>query len=261
MFFFSMLAWNIGLSLLKWPGFGPATFIGLDNYVRLARDSDFWESWAHAAWYIVPFAVLPTALALVLAAVSIESFIGRWLRKLAPLARSGLFLPQIVPISISALIWLGLVDAAGHVQWLKEPTPALVLVSVFMLWLQTGFAYIVLIAGLSRLHPSLLEAAELDGAGRWQRLRYVMLPALRSELFVVLVFLGAGALKVFAPVYYLTGGGPYGSTQTPATFAIGNFFGGKSVGYAAAVTTVSALVIALALAITFTIARRMQARR
>jgi raffinose/stachyose/melibiose transport system permease protein len=129
-----------------------------------------------------------------------------------------------------------------------------------MLWLQMGFAYIVFIAGLSRLNPTLLEAAHLDGAGRWARLRWIIAPSLKPEIFVILVFLTVGAIKVFAPVYYLTGGDPYGSTSSPATFAISNFYGGRSVGYGSAITTTLAVVIAVGLGVTFWIVNRIRAR-
>lgn len=274
-FFFSMFLWNVGLSFLKWPGFGPPEFAGVDNYRRMIENQDFWESWIHVAYYVIPFSLLPTGLALLLAAASYETFIGKWLSKLVPVARSGFFLPQIVPISISALIWMWILDqptsflvsfseAVGWEtapdSWLREPIPALLVLSVFMLWLQMGFAYIVFIAGLSRLNPTLLEAAHLDGAGRWARLRWIIAPSLKPEIFVILVFLTVGAIKVFAPVYYLTGGDPYGSTSSPATFAISNFYGGRSVGYGSAITTTLAVVIAVGLGVTFWIVNRIRAR-
>jgi raffinose/stachyose/melibiose transport system permease protein len=124
-----------------------------------------------------------------------------------------------------------------------------------MLWLQTGFAYVVFLAGLSRLDPTIVEASQLDGANWYQRLRWITGPSLRPEVFVILLFLTVGALKVFAPIFYLTGGGPYGSTSSPASFAIDSFFGGASVGIGSALVTTLAVIIGALLAVTFAVVR------
>lgn len=270
LFFFGMFFWNVGISLLKWPGYGPAKWVGFDNFRIIFENKDFWESWSHAAFYVIPFSLLPTALGLVLAVATYDAFVGRFGSKLVPVARTGFFLPQIVPIAVSGMIWMWMLDGSGGAlnslldglglgsltqEWLREPDTALLAVSAFMLWLQTGFAYVVFLAGLSRLDPSILEASQLDGANWTQRLRWITGPSLRPEAFVVLLFLTVGALKVFAPVFYLTGGGPYTSTTSPATFAIDSFFGGASVGIGSALVTTLALIIGGLLAITFLIVR------
>lgn len=261
-FFAAMFFWNVGISFLKWPGYGPAKFNGLDNYRQVFDNSDFWTSWVHAFFYVIPFALLPTLLGLLLAALVFGAFQGRWGRALAPLARTGLFLPQIVPISISALIWLWLLSTIPETtDWLDQPPTALAATSLLMLWMQTGLAFVIYLAGMSRVDSSQLEAAQLDGANWWQRLRWIIVPVLGPETVVILVFLIIGALKVFAPVYYFTGGGPFDSTQSPAVFAVINFFGGKSVGYATAITTILALVIGATLLVITGILRLIRGRR
>jgi raffinose/stachyose/melibiose transport system permease protein len=269
-FFFGMFSWNVGISLLKWPGYGPAKWVGFDNFRIIFENKDFWESWSHAAWYVVPFSLVPTLLGLVLAVATYDAFVGRFGTALVSVARTGFFLPQIVPIAVSGMIWMWMLNGSGGAvnslledvglgslsqDWLREPNTALLSVSFFMLWLQTGFAYVVFLAGLSRLDPSILEASQLDGANWAQRLRWITGPSLRPETFVVLLFLTIGALKVFAPVFYLTGGGPYGSTTSPATFAIDSFFGGASVGIGSALVTTLALIIGAVLGITFLIVK------
>lgn len=261
-FFAAMFIWNVGISLLKWPGYGPAKFNGLDNYRRVFENSDFWTSWAHAFYYVIPFALAPALLGLLLAGLVFGAFQGRWGRVLAPLARTGLFLPQIVPMSISALIWLWLLSTMpSTVDWLDQPPSALMATSLLMLWMQTGLAFVIYLAGMSRVDSSQLEAAQLDGANWWQRLRWIIAPVLGPETVVILVFLIIGALKVFAPVYYFTGGGPFDSTQSPAVFAVINFFGGKSVGYATAITTMLALVIGVTLLVVTGILRLIRGKR
>jgi raffinose/stachyose/melibiose transport system permease protein len=257
LFFGTMFVWNVGISFLKWPGYGPSKWVGFDNYTHVFDKQEFWESWLHALFYVIPFALLPTAVGLALASVVYEMFRGFISQALVPFARAGFFLPQIVPISVAGLIWLWMLDSMS-LTWLDDPIPALLVLSVFMFWLQMGFAFVVYLAGFSRLDPALLEAADLDGANWWQRLRYISGPSVWPETSVILVFLGVGALKVFAPVYYLTGGGPYDSTISPATYAVTSFFGGRQVGFASAVSTVLALVILIAVVTTLAVSARVR---
>ena len=98
-------------------------------------------------------------------------------------------------------------------------------------------------AALQRVDPELYEAAELDGAGWWNRLTAITLPQIRPETFVVALTCTVAALKVFAPVYVLTRGGPEGTTLVPSYYSFLNFFDKSKVGYGAAVATVLTIVI------------------
>ena len=103
-------------------------------------------------------------------------------------------------------------------------------------------------AGLGRTDPSLTEAASLDGANWGQRFRHVIVPQLKPEIYVVLLTTTITALKVFAPIFVLTQGGPGNATTVPSYLAWQNFFSRNDVGYGAAVSTVmTVLIIVLAL--------------
>jgi ABC-type sugar transport system permease subunit len=102
---------------------------------------------------------------------------------------------------------------------------------------------VIFLSGLSRLNPYVLEAAQVDGANWWQRFRFISSRELGPEISVVLLTSVVGALKVFAPVYYVTGGGPDGATNVPSTYSFNAFFGGNRVGYASAVTVLLAILI------------------
>jgi ABC-type sugar transport system permease subunit len=123
-------------------------------------------------------------------------------------------------------------------------------------WLQVGYSLVIFMAGLSRVDPSLYEAADLDGANWWQRFRHITLAQLRPEIFVVLLTTTIAALKVFAPVYVLTNGGPDGATTVPSYLAYQNFFTTNFVGYGAAIATILTIIVT-AVAI---VALRYQAR-
>jgi raffinose/stachyose/melibiose transport system permease protein len=111
------------------------------------------------------------------------------------------------------------------------------------------------------LDVATIEAASVDGASWWQRMRHITLPSLRPEILVVLLITVVGGLKVFAPVVYLTFGGPQGSTQSAATFAVNSFFGGQYIGGGSAVTTLMALGIGVGVSLIAVIFVRVNRKR
>lgn len=127
-------------------------------------------------------------------------------------------------------------------NWLGEQTSAIVSLMVILVWLQLGYTIVVFMAGLARIDISLHEAAQLDGANWLQRFRVITVPELRPEIAVVLLTTTVAALKVFAPIYAITKGGPGTATMVPSFFS---FFSQSRVGYGSAISTVLALVIGL----------------
>jgi raffinose/stachyose/melibiose transport system permease protein len=128
-------------------------------------------------------------------------------------------------------------------NWLGEAGTAMFALSVMMIWIQVGYTIVIFVSGMSRLDPYLDEAAQLDGATWFQRFRIVTIPQLYPEIAVVLLTTTVAALKVFGPVYVMTGGGPGDATQVPAYFSYFHFFSTTRVGYGAAIATVLALLL------------------
>jgi len=112
-------------------------------------------------------------------------------------------------------------------------------------------------AGLSRIDPSLYEAAQLDGAGWWSRFLTITTPLLAPEIFVVILTTLIAALKVFAPIFVITAGGPDNATLVPSYLTYYHFFTTQRVGYAAAIAVVQT-ILTIALAVIFL---RFQARQ
>jgi raffinose/stachyose/melibiose transport system permease protein len=248
---------NVGISLTSWHGVGTPEFVGLDNYTELFADETFWASFGHNLALVLAMAVLPTALGLLLAASLFDVVAQRHGTRTASLLRACFYLPQVLPIAVAGIVWSwilapdgalnGILGRAGlgrlAQDWLGDPDLALWSVAGVMVWVQLGFPLVVLMAGMQRLDPALLEAGQLDGAGWWQRFWHLTLPQLRPETGVVLLWCTIAALKAFPPVYVLTKGGPAGATNVPAYFSYQNFFEKTEVGYGAAIATVLTLVI------------------
>lgn len=251
------LVWNAQISLTRWAGYDNPVWAGLHNYRFLLINPDFRTSVLHGLWFIVPFAMAPTLIGLVIATVVYEYVVPRFGNGPGTLIRSTLYLPQVVPVSITGLLWVAILDkgglvnqvlsALGHADWqrawLTESRPAQVWLSLIVFWLQLGYTTTIFIAGNARIDTRLLEAAELDGAGPLQRFRAVTLPQLRPEVFVVLLTTVIGALKIFAPVYWITGGGPIGATNVPSLYAFNAIYGGDQVPFGAAVATSFTLIV------------------
>jgi raffinose/stachyose/melibiose transport system permease protein len=252
------LVMTVGISFTRWTGVGSPRWIGADNYTRLWHDANFWASFGHIIALIVAMAVLPTLLGLLLAAVLFDyvakAFGPRW----ATLFRSGFYLPQVLPVAVTGIVWgwilhpgygalNSILDTLGLASltrdWLGDPKYALYSVMAVMIWFQLGYPVVMFMSGLQRIDPELYEAADLDGAGWWQRFRRITVYLIRPELYVVLVTTTISALKIFGQIFVLTRGGPSNATLVPSYFAYKNFFEKAQVGYGSAISTVLTVII------------------
>jgi raffinose/stachyose/melibiose transport system permease protein len=247
---------NAVISLMNWKGIGTPRYVGFANYAKLFADTAFWASLWHTLAFIFAMAIIPTALGLFLAAVLFDYVSSRFGQGWSSFFRSGFYLPQILPISAAGVLWgwilspigalnaiLSAIGLGGLAQnWLGDPQLALISVMGVMVWLQIGYSLVVFMAGLAWVDPSLYEAAEIDGATWLQRFRRITIPMLRPETFVVGLTTTVAALKVFAPVFVLTTGGPDNATIVPSYFAYFHFFQTFRVGYGAAMTTAQTLI-------------------
>ncbi|HTJ34851.1 MAG TPA: sugar ABC transporter permease [Dactylosporangium sp.] len=255
------LLMTIGTSFTEWSGVGSPRWTGLANYDRLVHDENFWKSFSNIVLMIVAMAVVPTLLGLFLAAVLFDYVAPRLGNRTARALRSGLYLPQVLPLAVTGIVWgwilhpsygalntildkIGLGGLARN--WLGDDRYALYTVMAVMLWVQIGYPIVMFMAGLQRVDPELYEAASLDGAGWWQRFTRIAVHQIRPEIAVVLITTTIAALKVFAQIFVLTRGGPGNATLVPSYFAYQNYFERANVGYASAMSTVlTVLIVAL----------------
>lgn len=258
--------WNIYLSFTNYRGIRPPRWIGIDNWSRLIRDATFWASFRNSIWMIVAMVVIPILVGLILASLVFDVVQKRFGAKTASTMRAVYYFPQLLPISLAALVmgWIfrpenGALNAIlkglglGRFQhnWLGSPDTALIFLMIIMIWIQLGYPLVIFMSGLQRVDPELYEAASLDGANWWQRFKVITLPAIKPEIFVVALTCTIAALKVFAPVYMLTKGGPGDSTIVPSYYSYTQFFQSQQVGYGAAISTALTIVI-IVISVVFT---------
>ncbi|MGW0667238.1 carbohydrate ABC transporter permease [Streptomyces sp. NPDC002746] len=254
---FVILPWlhTLQLSFFRWDGVTPGVFTGLDNYRQVLSDPQLLSSLWHALGFIGFYTLLPIAAGLVLAAV-----VGRARRgRNFTVARTVLFLPQIVPLVAVGVIWRWMYAEDGTVNqllravgldswtraWLGDFTWAYFAVGLVGSWVMTGLCLVLFQAGIQKIDTSLYEAARIDGAGAVREFFAVTLPGLRSEISVAVTVTVIAALASFDVVYVTTGGGPGDSTLVPGVLIYRLAFTAGEVGTACALAVVLSLLISL----------------
>jgi multiple sugar transport system permease protein len=247
-FLLVFLAYPLGLGF--WLGMTDATigqpgrFVGFANFISLAHDQIFWLSVFNTTFYTVVASALKFGLGLYLALL-----LNRRLA-MKSLIRAVVLLPFVTPTVLSAiafwwiydpqfsiiswsLIKLGLIHQ--YIDFLGQPWNARWSVIFANVWRGIPFVAITLLAGLQTISPSLYEAATLDGAGPWQRFRFVTLPMLSPIIAVVMTFSVLLTFTDFQLIYAITRGGPMNATQLMATLSFQRAITGGNLGEGAAI--------------------------
>ena len=245
----------VHLSLFDWDGLSLATFVGLANYAEVVTDDELRAAFGHALVLIAFFALLPTAIGLVLAAV-----LNRAKVRGLGFFRTVVFLPQVVALVVVGVAWRRIYAPDGSLNdllaaiglgglgraWLGDTTLALPAVGIIGTWVQTGLVTVLLLAGMSRISGELYEAARLDGAGAVREFFSITLPSVRAELAVALTLTVIAALRTFDLIYITTGGGPGNRTSVPSFEVYNRAFRLGEVGSAAAVgVTLTAIIFVI----------------
>lgn len=248
----TMLVWiywplldALRLSFYQWNMLphAPMRFVGLENFNRIFALPKFWNAVSNTGIYIL--GLLPMSVLLPLA-------IAIWTEDRPPrlrnLYRAIIFVPMIIAPVVGAAVWRWLLDP-GHgmvnvgltalglepVKFLSDPDLAIWTIIFITGWKLIGFSTLILAAANANINPSLIEAARMDGATRWEIIRDIRLPLLRSTaLFLVMMTVLLGAQWSFAYIHVLTGGGPMGSTNN-IYYLLWDFgFSTLSVGWSSA---------------------------
>lgn len=202
---------------------GTYQITGLDNYVRLLSEPDFYLVAARTTIYVVVCIALFFIVGLIFALVLTHKAVRG-----TPIFRMMMILPWAVPTWCTALIWkflfhpdwgpinqiLGLVGIKGP-QWLNDPTLAFVAITVVNLWMSYPFFMLIITGGLLSIPTDLYEAAEIDGAGYWRQLFSMTLPNLRPVAVPAMILSAITTFTMFNTVFLMTGGGPVTDVSQP----------------------------------------------
>ncbi len=255
-FFVFVSIYGIGLSFFKIDiGITSPEFVGFAYYQRLfaqlayAGDSDFWVSMWNITRYTFFVVIGETVFALILAVLLHNT------RFIKGFFRTVFYLPAVTSSVAVSLIFLWLYTPQGGINyllslvgipgphWLEDPLFALPALMLMNIWATSATFMIYFLAAMQDIPKELLEAAEVDGAGRIQVFLNVTLPLLRPAIFLVVALGTIGAFQMFDQAKFMTNGGPLNSTLTPLLQIYNTAFTDNQFGYASAMSVVLFIVI------------------
>lgn len=231
------------------------TFNGLGNYQRILSDSTFKKAFGNTFLYLLVQVPIMLFLALI-----VSNILNDKKLKFKGLFRTALFLPCITSLVSYSLIMKSLFSANGLVnnfltqlhlidapiQWLTDPFWAKVLIIFAITWRWTGYNMIFFISGMQNIDPSIYEAAEIDGATKWDQFFKITIPNLRPIILFTTITSTIGTLQLFDEVQNITGGGPANATTTLSQYIYNlSYKFTPNFGYAAAVSFVIVIAIVI----------------
>ena len=255
LFVLQPLALTVQYSFYRWDGVGPATFVGVANYLDVLSEPRLIQTLFNAFRLVIFFSLIPVTLGLVTASI-IQRVARGWL---GTFSRTVLFLPQVIPLVAAGIIWGRLLSLQGLVNqlltavglgditraWLGDFDFALPAVGLIGIWVLLGFCTVLLLTGMAKIDAALYESARLDGAGWLAEFRAITVPSLRYEIGVCITVTVIAALATFDIVYVSTGGGPGNSTAVPGIQIYILAFLERQVGLASALAVVLIVLVLL----------------
>jgi len=231
----------IGISFANWDVITPPSFAGIANYQRLLKDPTFSKALINTLYYVGVMVPVSTVLSLALALL-----MNQKLRAIT-WYRTAYFLPVVSSTVAVALVWswiyskdFGLLNfvlrsvGLDPIAWLSSTKWAMLAVIIMGVWGTLGEGMIIFLAGLQSISQTYYEAAEVDGASGWQKLRNITLPLITPSLFFYFIITMINAFQTFEQIYIMTRGGPVNSTTTIVYYIYRNAFRNFKMGYASA---------------------------
>ncbi len=249
---------TLAVSLTEWDLLRAPKLVGLDNFVELASDDRFLKALRNTTFFTVTSVPLGMLISLFLALALNQTFRGiAWIR-------TAYFLPVVTSTIAIALVWqwiyspdagllnqfLGIFGIPSQ-KWLSNPTLAMPSIVALSVWHGLGTNIIIFLAGLQAIPTELLDAASVDGAGRWARFRNIVLPLLTPSIFFTGILSLIASFQVFDEIFVLQRPRPTDATITVVYFIYENGFKFFKMGYATAASWILFLIVAVFTAIYF----------
>jgi multiple sugar transport system permease protein len=256
----------LALSFMEWNSFTDPEFVGLDNFRRMVASQTFWIALKNTTFYAIGHVPLTLAASLGLAVL-----LNRRLRGVG-VFRTAYFFPYVTSLVAVAVVWnmlfnpqagpinqflhaIGISDAPGWTTSTTWALPAVVLTSV---WRDMGYYMVLYLAGLQTIPAELYEAAQVDGANKWQQFWNITVPSLRPTTFFVLIMLTISSFKVFDLVFVMTEGGPGRSTLMLSQLIFREGITEGRFGYSSAISMVLFLIVLTITIVQFRLQRRSE---
>lgn len=239
------------MSFTNWSLFGGSKFIGIDNFKTiLFQDKVFWKVWNNTFKFSMGLVPLNLLLAFGLALLLKQKIAG------ISFFRTAIFTPVVTSVVVWSIVWKFIFATEGGLinmmlkfigiqgpAWLfdlKLTMPVVIVVSVLK---NVGNNMVIFLASLYNVPEMYYEAATLDGASPWQKMKHITLPMITPTIFMLMIMTMIGSLKVFGQIYVMTGGGPANSTAVLVYYIYHQAFKLYEFGYASAVAFVLFIII------------------
>ena len=263
LFIIGPVIFSLGLTTFEWNLLTPPQFVGLQNFVDLVRDARFWAALQHTLTFIVLYVPAVFVVAFGLALLLNRPLRGRTFFRMA------FYVPVVSSWVAVSMMWrwifnpqyglmnylLGLLGIQGP-SWLFDPNTAMYAVVIASVWKDAGFSTVLYLAGLQSIPNEYHEAAQIDGANGWQRLRYITVPLITPTAFFVLITTLIGSFQVFDQMYLMPVDYAQRGTTVIVQHIVNNAFRYQRMGYA---STLSWVLFAMIFLITI-VQLRLQKR-
>ena len=255
---------SLRTSLYDWDLISPqATFVGTRNFERLFASAEFWQVLRNTFVFSIGTVALIVVISMALAMLLDVKLRG------ISFFRALFFVPHLTPMVAIASLWMFMYDPQSGVinqvlgfvgipgpAWLQSTTWAMPALIIMKTWKAVGYYTILFLAGLQNIPYDLHEAAKVDGASWWQRLRHVTLPLLSPMTLFVTVIAVIGSFQDFDQVYMMTQGGPVNTTSVLVFYLYEQAFQSYRVGYGSAIAVVLLLMLLTFTAVQLRLSRR-----
>ncbi|MDW6024059.1 sugar ABC transporter permease [Mesorhizobium sp. BAC0120] len=255
----------VWLSLTNASLLGGARFDGIKNYVRAWNDATFWTSLLFTIKYTLYITPILMGLGFLAALLTAEN------TPLKKLTRGVIFLPVVIGLGTSSLLWWWLFDQqvglfnrvlvdlgilSQPIVWFTRADLALWAVIISVVWKVVGFGMILFVANIQGIDKEINEAAMIDGAGYWQRVARIVLPLSYRTIVLATLISAIGSMLAFEQFYIMTNGGPQGRTFTSVYWIYQNSFVFFKLGYGSALSVILTVIIVLGTATQIVLTRR-----
>jgi multiple sugar transport system permease protein len=264
-FVFYPLSQLVTISLTSESLLGGGEFVGLDNYLTALNDRNFWRAFWFTVRYTLYITPVLIGLGFLLALLMTVN------RPVVQVTRGVVFLPVVIGLASSSLLWvwlfdqqvglfnkllvdLGVIDAP--MVWFNKADTGLLAVIISVVWKVVGFGMIIMLAGMQTINQEVIEAAMIDGASYWQRVRRIIVPLSSRAILLATLISAIGSMLAFDQFYLMTGGAPRGQTFTSVYWIYQNSFVYFKLGYGSALSIILMLVIMCGTALQLTLQRR-----
>ena len=243
--------YGVYLTLTDWNGVSKAkNFIGFKNFMGVLQDGQFWTSLGLTFKYVILVVLLVNVIAFLLAYLLTRGMKGQ------NFFRAGFFTPNLIGGIVLGYIWqfvfsrvfVNVGEATGWnlfgVSWLSDPTKAFLALVLVSVWQLSGYMILIYVAGFMGLSEDVMEAASIDGASGWRKMKSIVMPLMMSSVKICLFLTLSRAFMVYDVNLSLTAGAPYGTTEMAAMHVYEKAFTSRQFGLGQAEALILFLIVA-----------------